>query len=253
MPLRRALRRIAARAQRRVAPLLGRQPLPGDTPPVGTVRFGDLDRLDPVSREWGLERGGPVDRYYITRFLHRHRTDVHGRVLEIVEDVYTNTFGGDRVTQSDILQYRDGEHPRATFTGDIADCSDLPSEAFDCILLTQTLQLVYDLKGAIATVHRILKPGGVALVTVPGITPVNRQDSASWGHAWCWSFTARSMRLLFEEQFASEHVEVETFGNVLTATAFLYGLGQDDLALHQFQHHDPDYEMLIALRAQKAA
>jgi SAM-dependent methyltransferase len=222
-----------------------------DTPPVGLVRFGSLRRLSPISRDWGDDRGGPVDRYYITNFLSRNRQDVRGRVLEIAEDVYAKWFGEDRVTHIDILEYRNGEHPRATFVGDLTDAPNLPSDTFDCVILTQTLQLIYDLRSAVATVHRILKPGGVVLVTVPGITPVNRQDSESWGNHWCWSFTALSTRRLFEEQFAPERVTIETHGNVLVAASFLYGLGQGELTKRELDHHDPDYEMLIALRAQK--
>jgi hypothetical protein len=119
------------------------------------------------------------------------------------------------------------------------------------VILTQTLQLIYDLRSAIATVHRILKPGGVVLVTVPGITPVNRQDSESWGNHWCWSFTALSARRLFEEHFRAEHVHVETHGNVLAAASFLYGLGRERADAHELDHRDPDYEMVITLRAQK--
>jgi SAM-dependent methyltransferase len=222
-----------------------------DIPPVGLVRFGSLRRLSPISRDWGDDRGGPIDRYYITGFLDRHRADVRGRVLEIAEDVYAKWFGDDRVTQIDILEYREGEHPRATFVGDLTDAPQLPSEAFDCVILTQTLQLIYDLRAAVGTVHRILKPGGVALVTLPGITPVNRQDSESWGNYWCWSFTALSARRLFEEHFPPEQVEVETFGNVLAAASFLYGLGRDELTRRELDHRDPDYEMVITLRAQK--
>jgi SAM-dependent methyltransferase len=222
-----------------------------DIPPVGLVRFGSLRRLSPISRDWGDDRGGPIDRYYITGFLDRHRADVRGRVLEIAEDVYAKWFGDDRVTQIDILEYREGEHPRATFVGDLTNAPQLPSEAFDCVILTQTLQLIYDLRAAVGTVHRILKPGGVALVTLPGITPVNRQDSESWGNYWCWSFTALSARRLFEEHFPPEQVEVETFGNVLAAASFLYGLGRDELTRRELDHRDPDYEMVITLRAQK--
>ncbi len=222
-----------------------------DIPPVGLVRFGSLRRLSPISREWGDDRGGPIDRYYVTSFLDRHRTDIHGRVLEIAEDVYARWFGDDRVSRVDILQYREGEHPRATFVGDLQDAPQLPSDAFDCVILTQTLQLIYDLRAAVGTVHRILRPGGVALVTVPGITPVNRQDSESWGNQWCWSFTGLSARRLFEEHFDPEQVEVETFGNVLAAASFLYGLGQPELTRRELEHRDPDYEMLITVRARK--
>jgi SAM-dependent methyltransferase len=231
--------------------LRSRSEQPEDIPPVGLVRFGSLRRLHPVSRDWGDDRGGPIDRYYVTNFLDSHRADVHGRVLEIAEDVYAKWFGGRDVTKIDVLEYVEGEHPRATFVGDLADAPHLPSDSFDCVILTQTLQLIYDLKGAVATVHRILKPGGVALVTLPGITPVNRQDSESWGNYWCWSFTARSARLLFEERFEPQFVHVDTFGNVLTSAAFLYGLGKGELTRRELDYHDPDYEMLITLRAQK--
>ena len=33
--------------------------------PTRTVRFGDLRRLVPFSREFGFDRGTPVDRFYI--------------------------------------------------------------------------------------------------------------------------------------------------------------------------------------------
>lgn len=230
----------------------GRTAKPGDTPPVGVIRFGDLRRLEPISRDWGDDRGGPIDRHYIIGFMERNRADVHGRVLEIAEDVYARWFGGDRVTQIDILQYRAGEHPRATFVGDLTDAPHLPSDAFDCVILTQTLQLIYDLRAAVETVHRILRPGGVALVTVPGITPVSRHDRESWGNYWCWSFTALSMRRLFGERFGEERVRIETFGNVLAAAAFLYGIGRTELTRAELEHQDPDYEMLITVRAQKA-
>jgi SAM-dependent methyltransferase len=231
--------------------LRARHETDADIPPVGLVRFGSLRRLAPISRDWGDDRGGPIDRYYITGFLDRNRQDVRGRVLEIAEDVYAKWFGDDRVEQIDILQYREGEHPRATFVGDLTDAPNLPTDAFDCVILTQTLQLIYDLRGAVATVHRILKPGGVVLVTVPGITPVNRHDRESWGNSWCWSFTALSTRRLFEERFPGGGVTVETYGNVLAAASFLYGLGQRELTARELDHHDPDYEMVIALRAQK--
>lgn len=230
----------------------GRTETPDDIPPVGLVRWGSLRRLTPISRDWGDDRGGPVDRHYITGFLDRNRADVKGRVLEIAEDVYSRWFGDDRVTQFDILEYEKGEHPRATFVGDLTDAPSLPSDTFDCVIITQTLQLIYDVRAAVGTVHRILKPGGVALITVPGITPIARHDSESWGDYWCWSFTGLSMRRMFEERFPADRVRIETFGNVLAATAFLYGLGRGELTRAELDFRDPDYEMLIAVRAQKS-
>ncbi|MDX1390571.1 MAG: methyltransferase domain-containing protein, partial [Acidobacteriota bacterium] len=213
--------------------------------------LGDLRRLEPISREWGADRGGPIDRVYIERFLRANRADIRGRVLEIGEDVYTKWFGGRRVSTSDILVYEASENERATCVGDLTSAPQLPSRAFDCVIVTQTLQLIYEVRDAIATIHRVLAPGGVVLATAPGISQINRHDWESWGDYWCWNFTALSLRRLFAERFGDDHVEVTPHGNVLAATGFLYGLGRGELTERELDHQDPDYEVLITVRAKK--
>src|SRR5437867_552274 len=122
-------------------------------PSVGRVRFGDLRRCTPISRDFGFDRGLPVDRYFIERFLARHAQDIRGRVLEIGDNTYTRRFGGDRVVVSDVLHVSEG-NPLATFVGDLTMADHIPSEAFDCIIVTQTLQLIYDVPAALATLCR---------------------------------------------------------------------------------------------------
>src|SRR5208282_3495676 len=84
-----------------------------DKPPVGGVRFGDFDRIDPIGAYFSRGRGTSVDRFYIARFLEQHSADVKGRVLEIEENRYASQFGGDRVTRVDVLDIWP-ENPRAT-------------------------------------------------------------------------------------------------------------------------------------------
>jgi len=142
-------------------------------PPVGFVRFGSLRRLSPISREYGFDRGMPIDPHYIETFLARHAGDVAGDVLEIKDDGYTRRFGGDRVRKSDVLCL-EADDPHATIVGDLVAAPQIPTGSFDCAIVTQTLQFVYDAQAAFATLHRILSPGGVLLATVPGIgTPSN--------------------------------------------------------------------------------
>jgi glycosyltransferase involved in cell wall biosynthesis len=214
-------------------------------PPVHWVRLGDLRRTRPISREYGYDRGRPIDRYYIEDFLARHARDIRGRVLEIGDSAYTRQFGADRVEVSDVLHV-DESNPRATIVGDLSAAEHVPSGAFDCFILTQTLQLVYDVPAACQTAYRILKPGGVLLVTVPGITQISDND---WRDTWYWSFTTRSVRALLEEVFPK--VEVEAHGNVLAATAFLHGLATEELRPEELDHSDQDYEVLITARAVK--
>jgi SAM-dependent methyltransferase len=235
---------------RRLLPLSSRRLIVRLTrwPPVGWVNLGDLRRLTPIRVVWGAERGQPIDRYYIERFLAEQAEDIRGRVLEIGEDRYTRAFGGQRVSRSDVLHVaRNG--PPVTMVGDLTQANSLPPDAFDCIILTQTLQAIYDVPAAIRTVYRALKPGGVALVTIPGISKISRYDMDRWGY--CWSFTSYSARRLFELSFPEGQVHVATSGNVLAATAFLYGLATQELKPAELNFHDPDFELLVTIRARK--
>jgi SAM-dependent methyltransferase len=216
--------------------------------PLRSVRFGDLRRLSPFSRSWGLDRGTPVDRYYIERFLAKNADDIRGRVLEIGDNAYTLRFGSTRVGQSDILHV-DASNPRATFVGDLTRLDVLPEAVFDCIVLTQTLHFVYDMRAAVATLHRALKPGGVLLLTTPGISQL---DCGEWGSTWYWSLTAVAARRLLEEWFSPDTLAVEAHGNVFAAAAFLYGIAVEELDQADLDVDDAVYPVTVAARAVKA-
>ncbi len=216
--------------------------------PTATLDLGDLRRLTPIDSGFGLGRGKPVDRHYIEDFLRRHSGDIRGRVLEVAENDYTLEYGGERVTQSDIL-HADESNPRASLIGDLAAVNPLPSDAFDCFICTQTLTYIYDVQRAVRTIRRILAPGGVLLATVPGISQISPYDRDRWGEYW--RFTAQSLGRLLGEEFGSANVEVEVYGNVLASTAFLQGLCTGDLRQDELDHRDQRYPMLVAGRAVK--
>ena len=218
--------------------------------PVGTVEFGTLRRLTPISPVFGLDRGLPIiDRHYIEDFLARHSADIRGRVLEMGDASYTRKFGGDRVSDSDVLHSEPG-NPAATIVADLTDADHLPADSFDCVIVTQTLQMIYDVRAALRCLYRILKPGGVVLATSHGISRIARREGIDpWGEYW--HFTAQSSKRLFEEVFPADGVRIVTYGNVLAATASLHGLSATELSPHELAHHDPDYEVLIAVHARK--
>jgi len=214
---------------------------------AGGVRFGDLRRLEPVSRQFGLDRGRPIDRYYIENFLARHAEDIGGRVLEIKDSALTRRYGGERVTVSDVLDV-DENNKRATIVADLTRADHVPSNTFDCIICTQTLHFIYDISSAVSTLQRILRPGGILLATFPGIGQTSCQNLHE---NYCWALTKLSARRLFEEAFPATDFEVEAQGNVLAAVAFLEGLAVSELRKEELDHHDPDYELLISVRAVK--
>ncbi|MBM3225827.1 MAG: class I SAM-dependent methyltransferase [Candidatus Tectomicrobia bacterium] len=189
-----------------------------------------------------------MDRYYIEAFLARCADDIAGHVLEIADATYTRRFGGERVLQSDVLHI-DPQHPGATITADLTCADQLPSATFDCLIVTQTLQFIYDVRAALRTLYRMLKPGGVLLATCHGISQIARWDMDHWGEYW--RFTSLSAHRLVTEVFPASHTRVQAHGNVLAATAFLQGLVSTELQQAELDYHDPDYEVLITIRAVK--
>jgi glycosyltransferase involved in cell wall biosynthesis len=220
----------------------------GYVPQVDEVRFGNLRRVKPFSCDFGVDRGLPIDRYYIEQFLSTHVLDIRGHVLEIKDETYTRQFGGDRVTKSDVIHITEG-NPKATIVADLTCAEHIPSNTFDCAIVTQTLQLIYDVQAAIKTLHRILKPSGIVLATFPGISQISRYDMNRWGYYW--GFTTLSAKRLFEEVFPVANVQVEANGNVLAAISFLQGLATQELRQEELDYCDPDYEVLITVRAVK--
>jgi glycosyltransferase involved in cell wall biosynthesis len=216
-------------------------------PRSGKINMGDFNTTRPFSFDFGYDRGGPVDRYYIEKFLAEESRFVKGRVLEIGDNEYTLRFGGSSITTSDILHI-DDTNPKATFVGDLSNAPHLPSDSFDCIILTQTLHLIYDYQSALETCYRILKPGGALLLTVPGISPIHYGE---WGKYWMWSFTGNSTQRMLSEVFDPNNIRVQTFGNVLVAIAFLHGMGLPELTKEQIHFNDPQYQVIITAAAVK--
>jgi SAM-dependent methyltransferase len=218
-------------------------------PPPGKIDFGSFRRIAPLSRQFGYDRGLPIDRYYIEEWLGRWELDVAGSVLEVGDGGYTRRFGGDRVDHPQVLHLFSGVEG-TTFVADLSDGAQLPSNAFDCVILAQTLHLIYEVRAAIRTVHRILRPGGVLLATFPGIS--QRSDD-QWAAYWCWSFTSLSAGRLFSEVFDPGAVTVENHGNVLAAVSFLEGLATAELSPQELEVNDPSYPVVISVRAVKSA
>jgi len=216
------------------------------TPPPGRVQPGDFDRVTPFSAVFGFDRGGAIDRFYIEKFLEENQHRVRGKVLEIGDNAYTLKFGGDKILRSDILHV-DHTNSRATYIGDITDLPQIPSSEFDCIIFTQTLQLIYDFKSALRTCYRILKPGGCLLLTVPGISHIDRGE---WRDYWLWSFTDKSIRRLLADTFDGSSVTVQTYGNVYVAAAFLYGMGLPEFRKDFLFKHDHCYQVIISAAAE---
>jgi SAM-dependent methyltransferase len=209
--------------------------------------LGTIRRTSPLSNHYGRDRGTPVDRYYIERFLAEERHVIAGRVLEVLNRDYTERFGH-AVERSDILDI-DHSNADATIVADLAAADAIPSDGFDCVILTQTLQYIYDLEAAVGHVHRMLRPGGTVLCSVPTVSRVDRLALETE----YWRLTAAACKRLFGDAFAGGEVDVRAHGNVLTSVAFLMGMAAEELSSRQLERADPFFPLVVTVRATKAA
>jgi SAM-dependent methyltransferase len=215
----------------------------------GRVDFGDLRRLTPLSSEFGFDRGTPVDRYYIEGFLESNADAIRGRVLEIGTSMYTRRFGGDRVVSSEVLHVSE-DKPEVTRIGDLTDPDLAIADAeFDCVILTQVLQFIFETGAALRTAHRVLRPGGDLLLTVAGMAPASRYDVERWGEYW--RFTSQSVERLLRQELPGCEVTTRAHGNVLSGAAFLYGVSAEELAREELDNTDSAYEVVITARVHK--
>lgn len=207
--------------------------------------WGDLRRTRPWCDKFGLSRGMPVDRYYIERFLTANQRFIRGRVLEIGESTYTHKFGWRLVEQADVLLPPPGGRG-ATIIADLATGAGVPVEVFDCILMTQTLEFIYDCRSALRRTLGMLKPHGTLLLTAGAIGHISRWDRERWGDYW--RFTPDSLRAMMGECTKGSEVQIESYGNALAATAFLYGLAAHELPTGALDRQDARYAVLVTAR-----
>jgi len=226
---------------------LGRRTAWGDR----LVEFSELRRLTPYRQAYGWFRGQCVDRYYIEQFLESHESAIRGVVLEIAEPMYATKFGGAAVERIEVLDL-DAANPKATIIADLTCAGAVADSAFDAIICPQTLHCIYDFEAAFRELHRMLKPGGTLLVTVPGIAQLCPPEMMGAGHDY-WRFTGQSVTELARRVFGKTTIGVRTFGNVYASIAFLHGLVATELSREELDFHDSAYEVVIGLAARKAA
>lgn len=210
------------------------------------VDLGDFWRRTPFNPSSGLDRGTPIDRYYIEHFLDRHRADVRGRVLEVTDSSYTRAVRSTRANSVDVLPLEPGS---ATVIADLAAADVIASESFDCLILTHSLHTSYDVRAAVLHAHRMLKPGGVLLATFPGISWVNAQDVDIDNDYW--RFTQAALLELFAGIFTPGAFHVSSRGNVQACAAFLYGMAAEELSQPELDHVDSRFPLILSVRATK--
>lgn len=202
--------------------------------------------VQPLSFWWGRDRGQEIARYYLEElFLTEFSEDIQGHCLEFAANDYTSMFGdATRITKIDILNLEEG-NKNTTIQADITMVNDIPSNQFDCIICTHVLHIISDYKKAIAELHRILRPGGVALIAVPQVS----MCCPEYGELW--RFTQEGLRSALTSAFEDENIVTRAYGNSLTAAGEIRGLAAHEFTKRQLNHHDQRFSVEVCARAVK--
>ncbi|NJM25756.1 MAG: class I SAM-dependent methyltransferase [Bacteroidia bacterium] len=213
---------------------------------ISRLRWHDLRDVRPVSNKFGFDRGTPIDRYYIQQFLAANRDHIRGTVLEVADSGFSKKYGTD-VTAYEVLHVE--PHKGATIIGDLSKHNELPAAVADCFICTQVLNFIYPFNAAIEGAFKLLKPGGVMLTTVGGISQVSRFDADRWGHFW--SFYPQGIDRAFKAVFGDDNVRTAQHGNSLSAISFIKGIAAEELSNAELDFFDADYPVTITIIATK--
>jgi SAM-dependent methyltransferase len=209
--------------------------------------MGTLRRTMPLSPSFGGDRGRPVDRYYIEQFLNQYRQDIHGSILEVKDNSYAARFATGAF-HCEVLDINPA-NPHATVIADLQQADSIDSGTFDCFLLTQTIGLIPNVAAALRHAHRILKPGGVLLLTAPGLG--SRATERAEAPADYWRFTQDAIAELVHPMFGAENVQLHSYGNVLSAVALLMGIAEEELSPGELDVNDRRFPVVVTARAVK--
>lgn len=207
-------------------------------------RWGNLRRLEPLSDRFGYDRGTPIDRWYTARFLVAHADAIRGIVGEVAEATCARVYGGEAVERVEVIDL-DPTNTAATLVADLTDPDALPADRFNCMLLMQTLQYLPDPLRSLQGIGRSVRPGGCLLLAAPALTPHDAKEADGGDY---WRFWPAGLESLIRRALPGATCTINAYGNVLAATAYLYGLSAEELRDDELAYHDPRYPVVVCAR-----
>jgi SAM-dependent methyltransferase len=155
-----------------------------------------------------LAREHPIDEYYanapfLIRMIERSRLRIIRRFVGEVDDAdvlevgsggghVLRMFPTGRLTALDVSDvYLEGARRNLAgydvryVKGEI-DKLELPPSAFDRVICTEVLEHVVDPNAVLASIARVLRPSGVAVITVPNDPLILRLKSVARRRPWRW-------------------------------------------------------------------
>ncbi|WP_414526593.1 methyltransferase domain-containing protein [Nodularia chucula] len=211
------------------------------SPATGSIDWGDLKKAVPICQAFGLTRGTPVDRYYLSKFLAEIKDKIGGDILEIGgtpkdKDFYEVNPG----TSYKILNIEAG--PGVDIAGDVHDVSIVKPASLDSVIIFNVLEHCYAPWIAVENILTWLKPGGKCFAMVPSAIRVHATPSDYWRplpDAFAYIFRNYSQQKLY------------VYGNPTSAIASYHGIAVEELTTTELDAFHPDYPVATCIMAQK--
>ncbi|MTJ10986.1 methyltransferase domain-containing protein [Anabaena sp. UHCC 0204] len=206
-----------------------------------TINWGDLKKTVPICQAFGLTRGTPVDRYYLSKFLTEIQPQIFGNILEIGgtpkdKDFYQVNPG----TSYKILNIEAG--PGVDIVGDVHEEAIVEPNSFDSIIIFNVLEHCYAPWIAVENIQKWLKPGGKCFAMVPSAIRLHATPMDYWRplpDAFAWIFRNFSQQKLY------------VYGNPISVIASYHGIAQEELTAEELDAFHPDYPVATCIVAEK--
>ncbi|MCX7804245.1 MAG: class I SAM-dependent methyltransferase [Planctomycetota bacterium] len=185
----------------------------GRSDPGGVVMFAD---------------GRTIRRRLLDSALAAHARLMRGRVIDL-GGKKVGKRGGFRPPSDGVLCWHYVNTDPATEPDFLADIARVPvgDGGYDVAICTETLEHVKDVEAAASEIHRLLRPGGLALISVPFMFPIHA-DPDDYHR-----FTESGIRSLLGR---FSRVEIEPMGGFLEAVALQFDLARRRLSNRRFAH-----------------
>ncbi|ODH01613.1 methyltransferase [Nostoc sp. KVJ20] len=211
------------------------------SPATGSIDWGDLKKAVPICQAFGLTRGKPVDRYYLSKFIEEIQTQIGGNILEIGgtpkdKDFYKINPGA----SYQILNLEAG--PGVDIVGDAHDVSVIKPESLDSVIIFNVLEHCYAPWVVVENIYTWLKPGGKCFAMVPSAIRVHATPVDYWRplpDAFAWMFRNFSQQKLY------------VYGNPTTVIASYHGIAVEELTSEELDAYHPDYPVATCIWAEK--
>ncbi len=129
---------------------------------------------EPVSRAFGVDRGTAIDRHWIEAFLAMHASPAAGAILEAGGTTYSQRYYPNMAAHE--MEIAVQTKPNGVVC-DLEVGNRALERRFDVMVATQLFNFIFDVRAALANSAAMLRPGGLLVGSVAGITQVSRFDA----------------------------------------------------------------------------